>query len=880
MPRPLKRLLEPHALSEAEALELLAPIGFTDWKAAHQRLLGLGRDDASREALAICLPMLLGSLRDGATPDLSVLNFERLILSVPDSLALLTFLAEHPRAVEILVKLFVGSQFLTEILLRNPDYLRELSSNKRLSEFKSREDFCEAALLAMNVGATLPAKLDALRRYQHWELLRIGACDSFGLLDFKSVTLQLSLLADGVTQATLTLLSDELAVSTDEFCVLAFGKLGGEELNYSSDIDLVFICQSNAGQYWELGQRLIRALMDATGEGFLYRVDMRLRPWGQSGALVCTVEAYVEYLQTNAALWEQQALLKARPIAGQLSLGTHFLKRIEPILFDVPVESYRDNIRAMKDKIEAGLQKKGRLFGDVKSGQGSIRDIEFVTQFLQLKHGRSQRAVRSANTLEGLIRLADFECILPGEYRRLTLAYVLFRTIEHALQLRHNKAEHSLPTDPRELFSLAQRLDFLDAPTFLKSYQQYRLDIRRIYACYIENAEPDADTDAPQVPALQRHLEVMEPSYAQDFSADEIQRHGALLSSLNDETSIELEALPAANGRVELTICGFDQKGELAMICGLLFAYGFDIEHGNVFTAEHAMTGTAVDSAKRFVDVFVLKPPLDSVLPDVWSRYRADLIELLTLASTGQLREAQGRLASRVAGALREVPVIETTLLPIDIEIDNEQSERHSVLHIRADDTPGFLYELTNALSLVGFDIRRVIAASQANRAVDTLCIVNPRGQKITDEREQARLRAAIVLIKHFTHLLPRSSNPEHALRHFGEFVEQLFQRPDWGSALASLNRSEVLEALTQLLGVSDFLWDDFLRLQHDNLFPVIRDIESLQQRKSREQLRSQLAEELAESSCSDAAKPSSAVGASLGQFAPPSRSQSVIRSS
>ena len=132
---------------------------------------------------------------------------------------------------------------------------------------------------------TLPEKLDALRRYQHWELLRIGACDSFGLLDFKSVTLQLSLLADGITQAALALLADELGVCADEFCVLAFGKLGGEELNYSSDIDLVFICQSNAGQYWELGQRLIRALMDATSEGFLYRVDMRLRPWGKSGAL-------------------------------------------------------------------------------------------------------------------------------------------------------------------------------------------------------------------------------------------------------------------------------------------------------------------------------------------------------------------------------------------------------------------------------------------------------------------------------------------------------------------------------------------------------------------------------------------------------------------
>src|SRR5690606_26208820 len=153
--------------------------------------------------------------------------------SVDDRNGLFRYLADYPRAVEILIKLFVGSQFLTEILLRNPEYLAKLTNHKRLAEFKSRDQFYHEAYTAALAYSEMPAKLDALRRCQHWELLRIGACDAFGLLDLKSVTVQLSLLTDSIVQASLTLLAEDLKLSLNGFVVLAFGKLGGEELNYS-----------------------------------------------------------------------------------------------------------------------------------------------------------------------------------------------------------------------------------------------------------------------------------------------------------------------------------------------------------------------------------------------------------------------------------------------------------------------------------------------------------------------------------------------------------------------------------------------------------------------------------------------------------------------
>src|ERR1700733_8297469 len=163
------------AFPEGEAQSLLSATGFADWRLALCRLREIAVDDDSRQALANVLPLLLLALSDAATPDASLLNFERYVQCVSDRTAVLRYLASRPRAVEILVKLFVGSQFLTEILLRNPDYLEKLTNHKRLAEFKSRQQFTAEAAEVAAGQKKLEAKLDVLRRHQRWELLRIGA---------------------------------------------------------------------------------------------------------------------------------------------------------------------------------------------------------------------------------------------------------------------------------------------------------------------------------------------------------------------------------------------------------------------------------------------------------------------------------------------------------------------------------------------------------------------------------------------------------------------------------------------------------------------------------------------------------------------------------
>ena len=353
----------------------------------------------------------------------------------------------------------------------------------------------------------------------------------------------------------------------------------------------------------------------------------------------------------------------------------------------------------------------------------------------------------------------------------------------------------------------------------------------------------------------------MEPSYSAAFSDAQIARHEALLQLLSAENPIEVEAERLADGDWRVTLVGLDHPGDLSRMCGLLFAFGFNIIDGNVFTAEQVTEISAPSKARkkgapqvrlvrRFVDVFTVQPPTKDFGPDIWARYKQDLAQLQQLAAEGKLREAQGQLAKHVARALRETDDAESVLLPVNIEIDNGMSDRSTVLRIEAEDTKGFLFELTNALALAGINISRVIVNSVGATVFDTLYVTDQKGEKITDPVRQKQLRAAVVLIKHFTHLLPRSPNPEAALLHFRDFLEHLFEQPNWHEELSSLENFDVLEALTRLLGVSNFLWEDFLRLQHENLFPVVRDVKGFSQRKTREALQAELAAQLAD--CTD----------------------------
>lgn len=876
---------------DRDVSELIDAVRFRDARQAADRLTTLSSTENSAE----CLSRFLRAIVDMAEADELLVDFQRYVQRCGDRSEVYQFLIDNPRAIEMLVKLFAGSRYLTETLLRDPDALRQLVQHRLLADLKSREEFIEAALQAARNATSFSAKQDALRRFQRSELLRIGVCDAFGLVDFRAATVQLSLLAEALIEATLQLVAADLGVDPEGFAVVAMGKLGGEELNYSSDIDLIFLAppessdrersvrrnakaavgQENPAQgpsnstgnlkngevsATALAQRLIKALQDATGEGFLYRVDMRLRPWGRAGELVVRTSVYLDYLQNHAELWEKQALLKARVVAGNYSLGRSLLREAAALIVGLPEKEVRSSIRSAKNQIEAQLERRGRSFGEVKSGTGSIRDIEFVVQSLQLIHGQRVPQVRSVNTLDSLVRLADCDLIQADEYRCLTDGYLFLRTIEHSLQLLHNRQEHSLPSDPREMTALAKRLDFRDGEHLLVHYSQHCRAIRSIYQKYIERTSDSASIEPAELAKTEESTRAaQEPSgtiwtsakesatYETVFTDSEKKEHRQVLATLDAERPVRVLSRPLADGAWRLRVLGIDHPGELSLICGLLFVYGFDIVDGFASTGQTATKPTKSKQAIRdFVDVFTVRSSVEAVMSEVWDRYEADLKNLVLLSQSGRGNEAQGRLASWVAEALEDSPDCAPKPAPLEVSFDNEAHDRFTVLRIRGEDTIGFLYELTNALALCGIAIEQVVIRSEDNAAADTLYVTDAhRHGKIVDERRRHELQAAIVLIKHFTHLLPGSTNPEAALLHFRAFLTELFQQPDWTEQLSSLDRPEVLKALAQLLGVSDFLWEDFLRLQYANLFPVLSDIAGIEDAKSKTLLWRDLAVEL-----------------------------------
>ena len=847
--------------SEEEFKALLAPVEFADWRAAARCLLRLAPDAESRSFINQFFPNLLVGLANAAGPDRVLTNLDRLVARQSDRLAFFRTLAHDPRAVEILVNLFSGSQFLTEILLRNPSHFERLIAYRRMAVPKSADQLYAAAQETLWRLADPNETVDVLRRFQSWEQLRIGACDLLNLYDLPVVIRQLSNLADSLIRSCLKVAAAQVNAPSDILTVLAMGKLGGRELNYSSDIDLIFLSNQDTALAQKVGERLIAMLTRNTDEGFLYRVDMRLRPWGKVGPLVSTVVGFLTYLENHARPWEKQALLKVRPVAGNLTIGRAFVQQARPLLFGVNYEKLRRSVFSMKRQTEDQLRLNGHTWGEVKLGEGSIRDVEFTVQLQQLAYGDKHPEILTGNTLDALSRLASFRLISAEEARNLTDGYIFLRTIEHHLQMMDYRQTHSLPQNAEAQAHLARRLGFHgDQPgeQFLAGYHQHNISIRSIFLRYVGSIEmslpPDPDlskqlsTTTP--PEVHMHIDRMAPSYTERFRPEEISHHASMANQLNKDALLQVDAIPLADDQWRVTVVAYDYAGELSLICGLMFVYGFNILSGDAFTYEPiSVEGPRLrgeKSRRKIVDVFTVAPMAGrKIKADTWALYSEDLAGFLSMLRDGDQQKMQGELAVRVATSLQQSSQIDAslakTLYPIEIQIDNDASDQYTIMRIQTLDTFGFLYEFTNALALNHVYIARMSIDSVGSLVQDTLYVTDENGHKITNPSRQRELRTTTVLIKHFSHLLPLSPNPESALFHFGEFISELVKRPNWPDELSSLERPEVLDALARLLGVSDFLWDDFLRMQHTNLFPVVQDVDALSTSKTRSQLQAEL---------------------------------------
>jgi [glutamine synthetase] adenylyltransferase / [glutamine synthetase]-adenylyl-L-tyrosine phosphorylase len=469
--------------------------------------------------LAVQLDALLARCPD---PGMALTNLERFVAAYPQPAQLLDHLSVSPRTAEILVQLFSASQHFSEVLIRNPEWLDWLRAG---ADRRDRDALVEDLWSSLRTARGDDEPKLAIRRFRSKEMLRIGYNDIVRGLPLEVITQDLSALAEACVEGACRLARQRaedrhgrpygLDGLPAGFVVLALGKLGGSELNYSSDIDLIFLYEadgpttgprvvSNAEFFARMGGEIVRLLADHTALGVAYRVDMRLRPEGDQGALVRSLAATLGYYETSGRTWERQALIKCRPIAGDLDLGRTFLAAITPFVYRRYLSAAEiSEIKAMKRRIEQRTLSAGTAAIEVKTGHGGIRDVEFVVQFLQLLHGGPYPAVRHANTLNAMSRLEHAGCLTPEERAIMEDTYRFLRRVEHRLQIMFDRQTHQMPRDLEEQRILAVRMGYPPASAwedrtgpaqrFLHDYRSKTDLNRRILNHLLHDAFRDGD---------------------------------------------------------------------------------------------------------------------------------------------------------------------------------------------------------------------------------------------------------------------------------------------------------------------------------------------------------------------------------------------------
>ncbi len=488
----------PKALCE----QILSRAGFSNPSRAFVNLESLRGDESRRQLFARLGLLAFDILSRTPDPDMALNNWERYMRALPSAESHYNMLLSQPMRLDMLLKIFASSQFLADTLVKHPGFLDWIMIPQNLQQICKRQNLEQELRMASQSCEILEEWRNKIRRFRRREMLRIGTRDMCLGVGTEEIMLELSTLAEAITQVALERVLAESQENhgdnlIEDFCVMAFGKLGGSELNYSSDIDLMGLQTISPGD--SVGARKgeacagiiekLRAdLSSHTHEGHAYRVDLRLRPYGSQGSLVPSFQALIGYYKNVASLWEIQAAIKMRPIAGNLRIGYQFLEQIQPIIMQN--RKREDIVGSIERMRQSAIRKSlpGLSRGvDVKTGTGGLRDVEFLVQGLQLIHGPQDHHLLTGNTLSALDRLRDAEILPDIIATQLREDYLFLRRVEHHLQILEDRQVHALPRSSDELASLAKRVLGFDATanTFKEALDHAFVRIRDAYTSYL-----------------------------------------------------------------------------------------------------------------------------------------------------------------------------------------------------------------------------------------------------------------------------------------------------------------------------------------------------------------------------------------------------------
>lgn len=497
--------------------DLLAARRFEDVDAAYENLLLL-RDGTPRSHLSPrgrrlreeIAPLLFREVVATPDPDMALSNLEKFLRTVGPRASLYALLAENLEILKLLVSLFGMSEFLSKIFILNPDMLDTMVSRSFVA-VKERSDMGKDLHALLDQADDLEERLDVLRRYRNEEFLRIGMHDIYGRLDQSGIAGQLTNLAEACLAVACGIAVQELArfgaptcVGEDgaerpaRFAVIGMGKLGGRELNYHSDLDIIYVYDhqgmtngdrsiSNHEYFAKLGQKIISILSTPTREGYAYKIDTRLRPSGNAGPLVTSRESFRTYHREEARVWERQALTKARVILGEEELRESIESVIrETVYGSAADQEERREIHRLRMRMEHELARESAGSYNIKTGRGGMVDVEFVVQYLQLRHGRDFPSIRSVSTLEVLEAARNASLVSDNDCRVLRDGYLFLRQLENRLRIIHDYSMNDLGGAKGYLDKLARRLGYDEklrnpGETLMADYERITGSIRRVY---------------------------------------------------------------------------------------------------------------------------------------------------------------------------------------------------------------------------------------------------------------------------------------------------------------------------------------------------------------------------------------------------------------
>jgi glutamate-ammonia-ligase adenylyltransferase len=439
-------------------------------------------------------------------PDPALNHLEALISSAGARETLYSFFEENPQAMESVIRLFSNSEYLSRIVIRHPEMIDFFLDPAEMLKKRTKEEMQEGHC------GSYSERLDVLRKFKYTEELRIGYTDVLGSIDTIGVSRNISTLADVSVACALKIAGEELERTYGlplcerdgkrvpaRFCIVGMGKLGGEELTYGSDLDIMFIYSgegetdgghsiSNHEYFSLLSGKMISVLTALTREGTVFRVDVRLRPSGSKGPLCQSLEAVTTYIKDHAEIWELQSLTRARVIAGDESLGSEFISESHQLVYERPLQGDLPAvIREMRRRMEAEVCKEDSDYYDIKVGIGGIVDIEFIVQYLKLLHGAEYSGIRIANTLLSLESLYKEKLLSKDRYSLLKRSYLFLRTLESRIRIVQNTPSHLLPRNPEKLTSLAHRMGYKDTKRIsggkrlIREYEDLRKKVRGVF---------------------------------------------------------------------------------------------------------------------------------------------------------------------------------------------------------------------------------------------------------------------------------------------------------------------------------------------------------------------------------------------------------------